>query len=116
LNDYVFIDNKIYSFIDRKCSEIKQSSSPSRSLNGTLNIDVLTTQTKKEWSFNFEIDSLHLQRLRNLWSKNSNYIMVDWDGISSYTIVCTNQSFEENFIGKDGDTYWFSVGLDFKEI
>lgn len=116
MNDYIFLDNKIYSFIDRKCSEIRQCSSPTRSLNGTLNIDYMTTQTKKEWSFVFEVDERGLLRLRNIWKLNSTYQLIDWDGISSYTVTCTSQSFDENFIGQDGNMCWFNVSLDFKEI
>lgn len=116
MNDFIWLNNKMFSFIDRKCSEIKQGSFPTRSLNGTLNIDYTTTQRKHEWSFTFECDERNLLRLRNLWSLNSTYQLVDWDGISSYTVTCTSQSFDENFIGEDGDMCWFNVSLEFKEI
>jgi hypothetical protein len=41
--------------------------------------------------------------------------MVDWD-LSSYTVTCTNSNFEENFVGEDGNNYWFNVNLEFKQI
>lgn len=116
MNAHIWLDNKLFTFIDRKCSEIKQGSPPTRSLNGTLNIDYMTTQTTKEWSFVFEVDERGLLRLRNIWKLNSTYQLIDWDGISSYTVTCTSQSFDENFIGQDGNMYWFNVSLDFKEI
>lgn len=116
MNDFITLNGKLYSFIDRKCLEIKQGSPPTRSLNGTLNIDYMTTQRKHEWSFTFEVDERGLLRLRNLWSLNSTYQLVDWDGTSSYTVTCTSQSFDENFIGQAGDMCWFNVGLEFKEI
>jgi hypothetical protein len=115
LNDYIWLDNKIYSFIDRKCLEIKQGFSPTRSLNGTLNIDLLTAQRKKEWSFTFEVDERGLQRLRNLWVLNHTFILIDWDG-SQYTVACTSQNFDENFIGEDNGVCWFNLTLEFKEV
>jgi hypothetical protein len=115
LNDFITINGKLFIFIDRKCPEIKQNSKAERSLNGTLNIDVLSTQTKKEWTFNFEVDLRNLERLRSLWRLNNSVSMIDWDSVS-YTVACTSQSFDENFIGEMDDSYWFNVTLEFKEI
>jgi len=115
LNDFIYLDGKIFTFIDRKCSDIKQFSSPTRSLNGTLCLDILSSTCKKEWGFSFECDDRGLLRLRNLWGLNSSYTMVDWDSVS-YTVACTSQNFDESFVGQDGDTYWFNVSLEFKQI
>lgn len=115
MKDYVKINGHIYGYIERKCSEIKQSSPPTRSLNGTLNIDVLTTSTKREWSFTFTTDERGLERLRSLWRLNSTYTIIDWDE-SSYTATCTSDRFDENFVGEDNGICWFDISLDFKEI
>ena len=113
--DYIFLDGRLFYFIDRKCSESKVSSTPSESLDGTLNIDVLSNGSKKKISFVFEVDARGLARLRNLWSINSKFLMVDWDD-KKYNVACISQTFDETFIGQDGDDYWFSVSLEFKQV
>lgn len=115
MNDYIYIGGKLFKFIDRKCSKIKQSSSPQRSLNGTMSIDILNTNDKTEWTFLFEGNQRNLDRLESIWSLNQEIVLKDWDNTEYSSVICTSNSFDSNFIGEQDGDYFFTVSLDFKE-
>ena len=110
MNDFITLDGKVYQYISRKYVNKKQGSSPTRSLDGTLNIDYASIP-KVEWTFLFEVDNRQLLRLHNMWLLNAEIAMVDWDS-SSYTVATTNEEFAPNFEGEGIST----VTIDFKEV
>jgi hypothetical protein len=115
MNDFIYLGGKLFQFIDRKCSKIKQSSPPQRSLNGTMSVDILNTNDKTEWTFLFEIDQRNLNRLELIWSLNQEIVLKDWDNVEHSSVICTSNSFDPVFLGDQNGDYLFSISLDFKE-
>jgi hypothetical protein len=115
LNDYIWINDNIYEYKTRQGSETKQSSTPSRSLNGTLCVDLLSNSTKGKFNFLFEVNQRQLNRLKTLWRLNSELVLKDWD-LQEYDVACTSPEFSPDFLGESGGDYFYTIQLSFEQI
>lgn len=115
LNNYIWVNGHIYEYKTRQGNEAKQFSTPSRSLNGTLCLDLLSNLTKSKFSFLFEVNQRQLNRLRSLWQLNSKLILKDWDS-KEYFVACVSPEFSPEFLGESNGDYFYSIQLSFEEI
>ena len=115
MNDHIWINDHIYEYKTRQGNEIKQFSTPTRSLNGSLCIDILSSVTKVKLNFVFEVNQRQLNRLNSLWQLNSELTLKDWD-LKEYSVACTSSEFSPEFIGEFNGDYFYTVQLSFEQL
>ena len=115
MNDYIWINDHIYEYKTRQGNETKQFSTPSRSLNGTLCVDILSNVTKVKFNFLFEVNQRQLNRLKSLWKLNSELTLKDWD-LQEYSVACVSSEFSPEFLGESNGDYFYSIPLSFEQI
>lgn len=110
--DYIWFDNDIFEYSERKFEEFHIAAKPDRSLGGTLRVDRFGS-SKKKFTFTFEVNTRQLARLYSIWSLKSSIVLRDWDeGVTSCTVICISNSFSPTFVGGD----YFTISLDFEEV
>jgi hypothetical protein len=115
LNDFIWINDHIYEYKTRQGNDVKQFSSPTRSLNGSLCVDILSNSTKGKWNFLFEVNQRQLNRLKALWRLNSILTLKDWN-LEEYAVACTSTEFSPDFLGEFNGDYFYTVQLLFEEV
>jgi hypothetical protein len=109
MNDFIYLNDKIFQIVDRQTEDIWIGNNFERTLSGRGTID--RTIQKTEFSFGFWCDNdRELSRLHSIYDLNDEISLIDCDG-SSYTVVITN-NFKPVY-NKNGS---WSVSLDMKEV
>ena len=108
MNDYIFLNGKIFTVDDRQFEIIWIGGSFGRTLSGRGTIDKQIE--KKEFTFTFTCDDRQLLRLKNMFDLKTTISLIDVDG-SSCTVIITN-SFKPTY---NGDNIW-SLSLEMKEV
>jgi hypothetical protein len=108
--DYIYINGKLFQFIDRQHTKFGLNKKIERTLNNTGWQDH-TGNSKHRWIFTLDQDSRGVDRLESIWDiNNSSLTLIDWDD-KSYTVAITND-FSDPFNGDDN----FTIQLSFEEL
>jgi hypothetical protein len=107
-NDFVYLNSKIFQYINRDYTEFNIGGKIERSLDGTGTKDIVTT--KRRWSIVFEVDSRQLLRLKSIKDLHSNISYTDWDN-SNYTTIWEND-FVPKYVGDD----LFNIQIDLEQV
>jgi hypothetical protein len=107
MNNFIYLNGKIFKFTDRKIDTFYTGGRLERTLNATGTIDRGTQ--KNRLSFSFDVDSRQLLRLKVIFD-SSTITLVDWDGVSYTVIISSN--FSPVFNGEDN----YSITLEFEEV
>jgi hypothetical protein len=110
MNDYIYLNGKLFQFIDRKHTKFGSNKKIERTLNNTGWQDN-TGSSKNRWTFIFDQNSRGVNRLESIWDLNSVLSLQDWDGITYSSIAITND-FEDAFSGEDS----FTIQLNLEEL
>ena len=109
MNDYIKLNNKLFSYVSRKSESEEIGTKLERTLNGTAYKDIITTKTK--WSFLFEVDERNLSRLQSIFNTHVSITLLDWDGITLSTVLWNN-SFAPNFEGEG----IYTITIELEEV
>lgn len=106
MNDYIYLNGKLFRFATRKPTRSIIGSSITRMLSGKATRDIIAIKNK--WTFSFEnLDNRELLRLSNIFSLKSQFTLIDYDNIS-YTVLWDNDFNPESI---DIDCYTLSINL-----
>jgi hypothetical protein len=109
LNDYIYLNNKIFAITDRQVEDNWIGNNFERTLSGRGTVDRKVQKT--EFSFSFWCDNdRELVRLHNIYDLNDEISLIDATG-ESYMVVITS-SFKPIY-NKDGN--WV-ITLEMKEV
>jgi hypothetical protein len=110
MNDYIYLNGKLFQFIDRKHTKFGSNKKIERTLNNTGWQDN-TGLSKHRWSFIFDQNSRGSDRLETIWDLNSSLSLIDWDGVTYSSVAITND-FEDAFNGEDN----FTITLNLESL
>ena len=108
--DYIYINGKLFQFIDRKHTKFGSNKTVNRTLNNSGWIDN-TGSSKNRWVFIFDQNSRGSDRLESIWDLNAELTLTDWDG-QTYSSVTITNDFEDAFNGDD----YFTIQLNLEEL
>jgi hypothetical protein len=107
-NDYIFLNSKIFQYITRDYTEFNIGGKIERSLNGTATQDFVCT--KGRFTFNLELDTRQLARIKAIFDTHTTISLTDWDG-SIYSVLYTSD-YSPKYIGED----IFNLSVEFEKI
>jgi hypothetical protein len=111
-NKFISIGGKVFEPISRQYSELDIQSNAQRTLNGTRNIDYVTSKGK--WSFSFELDERNLARLKTIKNLHASFTLIDYT-TTSYTVHWVSE-WNPVFIGVDEfNSEWHSIQVELEQ-
>lgn len=109
MNDYIYLNGKLFQITDRQAEDIWIGNSFERTLSGRGTMD--RTIQKTEFTFSFWCDNdRELSRLHGIYDTNNTISLIDATG-DNYTVLITSNF--KPIYNKDGS---WSLSLDMKEI
>jgi hypothetical protein len=108
VNDYVYLNGKIFSVLENQSENIWIGGNFERTLSGRGTID--RKVQKNDFNFIFLCDERQKTRLKNIFDSNSSISLTDVDG-GNYTVIITS-TFKPIY---NRDDTW-TISLDMKQI
>jgi hypothetical protein len=106
MNDYIWLNNQLFSYINRQYTKQTIGSKGERTLSAKNSRDIIARKSK--FTFTFELDYRQYLLMESIFNLNSSFTLIDWNGTSSYTVSVSND-FSPQF---NGSTYDITLELE----
>lgn len=114
MNDFIYLNNKLFSYVNRKYESEEIGSKVERTLGGNGYKDISRPSVGR-WSFSFEINYKNYLRIKSIYDTHTTITLKDWDGVSTYNVLWSN-NFSPDFVGEDNGELWFTLTVELEEV